>query len=233
MNKKILLSLFSLALVLVLMISCEKDFKNETPAPRPPVVSRSFVEEFDTCANLSKKGWVIINKSVPLGGTAWRQGKYELGGKFGNEIVGFPAYSAVYSPNEFISADLGATNNDGEISCWLITPPFPAKNGDEFSFYTRSTGSFPERLQVRGNFTNQSAFVGDNVKTVGDFTTLLLDIDPNYTGLYPAEWTKYTITFAGLPSALTNVRLAFRYMVDDTGVNGEMIGVDKVEFVSK
>lgn len=232
MTKKLLLSILSLFLITITVISCEKDYKATSTPPPPPVVSKSFVEEFDTASSLSRKGWVITNRSEPAGGSAWRQGKYELGGKFGNEIVGFPAYSATYSPTEFISADLGATSNAGKISCWLITPPFPAKNGDVFSFYTRSTGNYPERLQVRGNFTTQSATVGNTVESVGDFTTLLQDIDPDYIGLYPAAWTKYTITFAGLTGSV-NVRIGFRYMVDDTGVNGEMIGLDKVEFISK
>ncbi|MBC7851104.1 MAG: choice-of-anchor J domain-containing protein [Chitinophagaceae bacterium] len=233
MNKKSLLSLLSILIILLVIVSCEKDYKDEPTVPVPPVVSKSFVEEFDTASSLSRKGWVIINKSYPLGGSAWRQGKYELGGKFGNEIVGFPAYSATLSPNDFLSADLGASDNAGEISCWLITPPMPAKNGDVFSFYTRSTGNYPERLQVRGNYTNQSAYVGDDVKATGDFPVLLVDIDPNYSGLYPIGWTKYTITFSDLPAGTSNIRLAFRYMVDDTGVNGEMIGIDKVEFISK
>ena len=233
MNKKLLFSLLCLSVVMVLIAACEKDFKADDTPPPPPVVSKSFVEEFDTASSLSRKGWVITNLSMPRGGSAWRQGKYELGGKFGNEIVGFPAYSSIHSPNEFISADLGATDNAGVISCWLISPPIPAKNGDVFSFYTRSTGNFPERLQVRGNFTNGSANVGTTVESVGDFTNLLVDIDPSYAGDFPPTWTKYTITFAGLPAGTTNIRIAFRYMVDDTAVNGEMIGVDKVEFVSK
>lgn len=233
MNKKLLVSLSIFAFIIIVIISCEKDYTAGTATPRPPVVSNSFVEEFDSVSNLSRKGWVITNRSNPVGGLAWRQGKYELGGKFGNDIVGFPAFSAVYSPTEFISADLGVSNNSGEISCWLITPSIPAKNGDQLTFYTRSTGNFPERLQVRGNFTNQSASVGTDVKSFGDFTQLLVDIDPNYAGVYPATWTKYTITFAGLPAALTNVRLGFRYMVDNTGANGEMIGIDKVQFISK
>ena len=233
MNKKFILSSLSIAAMIVLIVSCEKDYKQEEPISRPPVVSNSFVEEFDTVANISKKGWVITNRSNPIGGRAWRQGKYELGGKLGNEIVGFPAFSAVYSPNEFISADLATTGDGGEISCWLISPPMPAKNGDQISFYTRSTGAFPERLQVRGNYTNQSSNVGGSVKEFGDFNNLLLDINPSYGFDYPDTWTKYTLTFAGLPSALTSVRVAFRYMVDDISVNGDMIGIDRFEFISK
>ena len=233
MNKKLFLSLLMFVFIVIVIVSCEKDFTANTVTPPPPVVSKSFIEEFDTVSSLSRKGWIITNRSKPIGGGAWRQGKYELGGKFGNDIVGFPAFSAVYSPNEFVSADLGVSSNSGEISCWLITPPIPAKNGDEFSFYTRSTGAFPERLQVRANYTNQSANVGTDVKSFGDFTQKLVDIDSAYAGIYPSVWTKYTITFSGLPTALTSVRLGFRYMVDDTGSNGEMIGVDKVQFVSK
>lgn len=233
MNKRLILSFLGIAMIMTVIVSCEKDYKQEEPISRPPVQTRSFIEEFDTVANIAKKGWVITNRSNPIGGRAWRQGKYELGGKLGNEIVGFPAFSAVYSPNEFVSADLATTGDGGEISCWLISPPMPAKNGDQFSFYTRSTGAFPERLQVRANYTNQSANVGAGVKDFGDYTTSLLDINPNYGNDYPENWTKYTITFAGLPSALTSVRVAFRYMVDDISVNGDMIGIDKFEFVSK
>ncbi len=232
MNKKVVLSLAVLTTIVLFVVSCEKDYKTET-IDRPAVVQKSFTEEFDTVSNLSGKGWVITNRSNPVGGRAWRQGKYELGGKLGNEIVGFQAYSAVYSPNEFISCDLAATGDGGEISCWLISPSLPAKNGDQITFYTRSTGLYPERLQVRANYTNQSANVGSSSKEFGDFTNLLLDINPDYQMDYPDTWTKYTLTFTGLPSSLTAVRVAFRYMVDDISINGDMIGIDQFQFISK
>lgn len=234
MKKQLHYSSLFLLLLLALMVACEKDYTTQTnPGPPPPAPGKSFVEEFDTVANLSAKGWLNFNRSFPYGGHAWRQGKYELGGKFGNEIVGFPAFSAKYEPTEFISADLSASDGAGQISCWLISPPIPAKNGDVFSFYTRSTGNFPERLQLRANFSSESTAIANGPAAIGDFSELLIDIDPNYLGLYPAEWTKYSISFTGIPTAATTIRVAFRYMVDDTGVNGEMIGIDKVEFISK
>ena len=232
-----ILSFLFFSSLLGLILACEKDDDNNTPPPPPPVLSRSFIEEFDTVANLAKKGWVIQNNSHPFGPTAWRQGKYELGGKLGNTIVGFPAYSAVYNQNEFISVDLNAGSGAAQISCWLITRTIPMKNGDEFSFYTRSKGEFIDRMQVRANFTTAGTNVGSGPTDVGEYTMLLLDLNEAMTlPGYPNVWTKYSIPVAGLPAGLVNGRIAFRYYVPDGGPNGtnsDMIGIDKFEFVGK
>lgn len=235
MNKKLFLSFLFLALIGVTVISCEKDAKTATTPAPPPVVSKSFVEEFDTVANLAQKGWVIVNNSSPYGPVAWRQGKYELGGKLGNDVVGFPAFSAVYNQNEFVSADLTAGNDVATISCWLITREIPVKNGDVLSFYTRTHGDYEDRMQVRANYKNASANVGSSPEDLGDFTTLLLDINPGLNSTYPTTWTKYTLTVAGVTGTIS-ARFAFRYYVTNagpSGANSDMIGVDKFEFVSK
>src|SRR2546428_3306592 len=51
------------------------------------------------------------------------------------------------------------------------------------SFYTRTVDmpSFPDRLQVRMSTNGASSNVGTTATDVGDFTTLLLDINPTYT----------------------------------------------------
>jgi hypothetical protein len=238
MNKKFLVSLTLLAFVVVAVVSCEKDAKPSTAPPPPPIVSKSFVEEFDTVGNLAKKGWVIQNNTAPSGPIAWRQGKYELGGKLGNDIVGFPAFSAVYSQNEFVSVDMNCASDvaAGTISCWLITKEIPVKNGDVVSFYTRTHGDYVDRMQVRANYTNASANCGSGAQEVGDFTSLLLDINPNLIlSDYPNTWTKYTLTVAGVTGTI-NARFGFRYFLTDagpSGTNGDMIGIDKFEFVSK
>lgn len=236
MTKKFILSALLLSMVTIVVVSCEKDDKPATTVPVPPVVSKSFVEEFDTVANLAKKGWVIVNNSAPYGPGGWRQGKYELGGKLGNDVVGFPAFSATYNQKEFASVDLTAGNDVAVISAWLITKEIPVKNGDVLSFYTRTHGDYVDRMQVRANYTNASANVGSGPNEVGDFTTLLVDINPNYIlSDYPAEWTKYTITVSGVTGTIS-ARFAFRYFVENAGPSGsnsDMIGVDKVEFISK
>jgi len=54
----------------------------------------------------------------------------------------------------------------------------------------------------------------------------LLSINPSLTvGGYPEVWTQYTIDLS--PFAGTG-RLAFRYLVTDTSVNGDYIGIDTV-----
>jgi hypothetical protein len=237
MKNKLLYALPSLVIFILLVLACEKDFKAEDKPAPPPVVSKSFTEEFDSVANLSKKGWVLVNNSFPYGPLGWRQGKYELGGKLGNEIVGFPAYSAVYSPNEFASVDLTCGNDLATLSCWLITPPTPMKNGDQLSFYTRTKGDYADRLEVRANFSSASAHVGKGPDEVGDFKDTLLVINRELNLVdYPIAWTKYTITLSKVPTNLVSGRIAFRYFVTEggpSGANSDMIGVDKLEFISK
>jgi hypothetical protein len=237
MKLKLSYILPSLAVFILFVIACEKDFKaDEKPAP-PPVVSKSFAEEFDSVGNLSKKGWVIVNNSFPYGPLAWRQGKYELGGKLGNEIVGFPAYSAVYNANEFISVDLTCGEGLATLNAWLITPPMTMKEGDQLTFYTKAKGDYADRLEIRGNFSSESTFVGKGAEEVGDFKDILLVINPALTlSDYPVEWTKYTVTLPKLPGTQIKGRLAFRYYVTEggpEGANSDMIGVDKLEFISK
>ena len=218
------------------MVACEKDFKNETPAPRPAAPVISFVEEFDTVANIAAKGWVIDNNSYPVGPVSWRQGMYELGGKLGSDVVGFPAYSAKLTPNDFVSVDMNATSGAGVTSAWLISPMRPMKNGDQIIFYTRSHGDYIDRMQVRMNLVNGGINTGTGPEDVGDFTTLLEDINAGMGAppAYPVVWTKYSYTLSGI-TGTKNGRFAFRYYVPNSGPSGsnaDMIGVDSVAFVS-
>ena len=68
---------------------------------------------------------------------------------------------------------------------------------------------------------------------VGDFTTLLLDINPTLVvSGYPDVWTQYTITLSGLPPAASG-RIAWRYFVTSggpSGANSNYIGIDTVEY---
>ena len=236
MNKRLLTSLSVLVSIAVLMVACEKDFKNETAAPRPAAPVLSFVEEFDTVANLTAKGWVIDNNSYPVGPISWRQGMYELGGKLGSDVVGFPAYSAKYTPNDFVSVDMNAASGAGVTSAWLIGPARPMKNGDELIFYTRSHGDYIDRMQVRFNHVNGGINTGNGPEDIGDFTTLKEDINSGMSATgYPVVWTKKSYTVSGLTGTVTS-RFAFRYYVPNSGPSGsnaDMIGIDSVAFISK
>jgi hypothetical protein len=122
----------------------------------------------------------------------------------------------------------------------MITPPIEMKNGDRFSFYTRTyTGStYPDRLQVRMNRTDNTPDVGIDSSSVGKFTTLLDDINPNLSSSattgYPQTWKKFEYTISGLPAPVKR-RIAFRYYVPNggtTGANSNAIGIDLFQFIS-
>jgi len=103
------------------------------------------------------------------------------------------------------------------------------------TFWTRTvtTPFLPDRLQVRMSTSGASTNVGATATSVGDFTTLLLDINPTYTTTgYPNTWTQFTVTVSGLVSPTTG-RMAFRYFVENggpNGVNSDYIGIDTVQY---
>src|SRR5438045_8194180 len=92
---------------------------------------------------------------------------------------------------------------------------------------------FPDRLQVRMSTNGASQNVGTTATDVGDFTTLLLNINPTYTTSgYPNAWTQFTVTVSGVPAATTG-RLALRYFVENGGPSGthsDYIGIDTFRF---
>ncbi|MCA1608811.1 MAG: choice-of-anchor J domain-containing protein, partial [Acidobacteria bacterium] len=190
--------------------------------------AQAITEGFDDVSTLPAAGWVIDNNSQPLGTTSWFQG---TPGAPPNET--FPAQSG--AANSYIAANFNATGSLGTISLWLLTPNRTFNNGDTITFYTRTvTGSdFPDRLQVRLSTAGASVNTGTSATDVGDFTTLLLDINPTLAvGGYPEAWTQYTITLSGLAGP-TSGRIAFRYFVTDggaTGDNSNYIGIDTFNY---
>ncbi len=236
----------SLALFAVVLIqACKKD---EAPAPAAP--DYSWVEEFDTLANAINDGWGVINNSRPIGTDSWVQGQYLIDNK--GKLGGYSPASYSYSGQDFALCTFNANSGAGIISCWLITPVTTMKNGDIIRFYTRTLAepaTYPDRLQVRLNPNSASVNVGsgplaDNTVglATGDFSTLLLDINPNLVlsgaDAYPGTgWKQYTLTLSGLPPTLVKRRFAFRYFIPidagATGSNGQGVGIDKVEFISK
>jgi hypothetical protein len=189
------------------------------------VLLTTLTEGFDDTNTLVSNGWYMQNNSAPVGTTGWFQGN-----------------SAVFSsqqgaPTSYIGANFNNTAGVGTISNWLLTPPITVKNGDTFSFWTRTVTSpaFADRLEVRLSTNGASTDVGTTATSVGDFTKLLLSINPDLTaGGYPNAWTQYSGTISGLFGP-TEGRLGFRYFVSNAGPNGgnsDYIGIDTFEFVS-
>jgi Ca2+-binding RTX toxin-like protein len=188
-----------------------------------------LTEGFEDITTLASKGWVRTNNSNPIGITNWAQGNTTL----------FAAQSG--ASNSFISASF---NNAGSqqpaiISNWLITPVVSIQNGDLLSFYTRKTEQgpiYPDRLQVLLSLNGSSTNVGATATSVGDFTTTLLDINPQLTTVgYPTTFTKYDIPLTGVPTP-TMGRVAFRYFIPTnagpSGTNGDYIGIDTFSYTS-
>jgi hypothetical protein len=182
------------------------------------VQAQAIEEGFDNVANLPASGWVSTNRSQPLGASVWSQ--------CGGTAIP-PAHSG--PTNSCILVNFNSATGAGTISNWLIAPNRTFNNGDTISFYTRTpNNNFPDRLQVRLSTNGASTNVGTTATDVGDFTTLLLDINPNYGQDYPTTWTQFTITLSGLAGP-TSGRIAFRYFVEDGGPNGNnsnIIGLD-------
>ncbi|MBP6003316.1 MAG: VCBS repeat-containing protein [Pyrinomonadaceae bacterium] len=187
------------------------------------VKAQAITEGFDVITTLPAAGWATQNNSVPVGTTGWFQGSATLTSQSG-------------PPTAYIGANFNNTTGTNTISNWLMAPNRTMNNGDVYKFWTRTTTAnpFPDRLQVRLSTAGASTNVGTGPTGIGDFTTLLLDINPFYDtgGVYPEVWTEYTITISGL-SGPTSGRLAFRYFVEGggpTGDNSNFIGIDTFSY---
>ena len=188
--------------------------------------AQSFSESFNDITTLAGSGWAMTNASVAVGSTSWFQGNATSAGG------PFDSYNG--AANAYIGANYNNTGNVGTISNWLMTPNRTFRNGDVLTFYTRkpSPDTYADRLEVRLSTNGASTSVGTGSGT-GDYTTLLLSINPSLTlGVYPTTWTMYTVTISGLP-APTSGRIAFRYFVTSAGLSGtnsDYIGIDQVDY---
>jgi len=198
-----------------------------TPTVTPPATVCALSQGFegDAILNILLGGWVIKNQSTTTGTTNWFQG---------NSTV-FPAHQG--GPSSYVGANFNATTGTNTISDWLFLPPVTIQNGAQFSFFTRTVDApqlFGDRLQVRFSTNGTSTNVGVTATDVGDFTNLMLDINPTYstTGAYPSVWTQFTATVSGVVGSPKG-RVAFRYFVESggpTGANSDYIGIDTVGY---
>jgi hypothetical protein len=185
----------------------------------------SLSENFD---EVVPSGWAAINNSTGPG-HAWTQG----------DVRKFAAYTGVMASYAGVGYEsVKSSTEDGTISNWLITPELNLANGSTLNFFTRAVpGSlYPDRLEVRLSTNGSSTKVGSDAESVGDFSTLLLSINPSLgQGGYPdTGWTQYTVSLSGI-SAVATGRIAFRYYVTNAGsdgVNSNYIGIDDFSYES-
>jgi hypothetical protein len=180
-----------------------------------------LTEGFNDITTLAGSGWNLTNNSTAGGSSPnWFQGNT---GVFNSQAGAADSYIA----GNFNAASPAG----GDISLWLITPQVTIDNGVSISFYTRTEpGSlFPDRLELRASTSGSSTNVGSTTTSVGDFTNLLLSVNPTLaTGAYPEAWTLFTAVVSGVVGGPVNGRFAFRYFVTDTLANSDYIGIDTV-----
>lgn len=188
--------------------------------------AQALNEGFDDITTLVGNGWAFQNLSVAGGTATYFQG---------NSTV-FAANSG--AATSYMGVNFNSTTGANTISNWAFMPTRVWSNGDQISFFTRTvTGNpFPDRLQLRLSTNGASVDAGTTPTSVGDFTTLLLDINPTYqtgTANYPETWTQFSATITGLGGP-TSGRAAFRYFVEDggpAGNNSNYIGIDDAAVV--
>lgn len=185
-------------------------------------ISGDWNENFDDVTALPCLGWSLINNSAPLGVTGWYQGNPNV----------FESHEG--APDSYIAANFNNTAGNGIISNWLLSPEIELQNDTKIRFWTRNPGprlneTFEDRMQVRLSTSGNSDDVGNTATSVGEFDTLLLDINENYdVNGYPFVWTEYVLVIEGLNDANTG-RVAFRYFVESggpAGDNSNYIGID-------
>ena len=163
--------------------------------------------------------WTAVNNSSPIGVNSWFAGTNT---------------ARTFAPRTGSGYAAANSNNGGgtaTIDDYLMTPTLSLRNGETFSFFTRSPSTaFADRLYVKLSTAGSSI-------AVSDVATTLRSINPNLSttagAAYPTDWTQYTVTLSGL-SGITSGRLAFDYNVTNGGPNGansNYIGIDDVAYV--
>ncbi|UXI67677.1 choice-of-anchor J domain-containing protein [Tahibacter amnicola] len=192
-----------------------------------PLLAQQLTEGFD--AEGLPEGWQARNQSTTVGDNAncWNQaGDIEL-------------FASQAGSGQML-ANFRCEAADGDISGWLLTPQLTGlQNGNVLTFYTtKAEGSeYADRLEVRlcvGEGCTATGSTGSGAGDVGQFTTLLLTVNPTLgvgAANYPESYTQFSATLTGLPAGTNTGAIAFRYWVTSggpTGANSDIIGLDTV-----
>ena len=168
------------------------------------VAAPLLLEGFDDVAALPAAGWVLQNNSSPPGSTGWFQGN----------PVFFPA--AAGPADSYVAANFNNAAFGDMVSNWLITPQVLLANGESLDFSLRLLGEgVLDRVEVY--FSSKGASTDP-----ADFALLGAFESTSDTG-----WQNRSLQLSGL-TAPAGGRYAFRYVVDDSSLNGNYIGIDTV-----
>jgi hypothetical protein len=163
-----------------------------------------LTENFDNVAGLTGAGWAQVSSGTGPG-SGWFQGNSGV----------FPAADG--AANSYAAANF--VDVGGSIADWLMTPVLSLADGMSMQFMLRLLGDgFLDRVDV---FVSTS---GASTST-GDFTSLA-----SFSSSADTGWASQTVAISGIGS-ITTGRLAFRYFVADTAVDGNYAGIDSLSVV--
>ncbi|MES2680538.1 MAG: choice-of-anchor J domain-containing protein [Bacteroidota bacterium] len=202
-----------------------------------------LTQDFTAPFNPTGAGWIVQNNSIPSGTVSWTQGN-QTGGN--NGLIAYNGNTDDFYMADFMSVQYPGA---GGISAFLISPPVTLYNGAMIQFATStalfaSPNIYPDRMQVLTS-AQSAVSIPTGTTSVGTFTNLLLDINPNLSTAnssvvvgnvvngYPMQWTVYNIPVTGVTGTVTG-RFAFRYFVQSggsSGLNSRLIGVDAVKYI--
>jgi hypothetical protein len=142
---------------------------------------------------LLDRGWLFRNQSSPLGVTGFFAGTLD----------------EAHSGSRSLDADYSGTIwSGGTVSNWALLPTIANQiAGDTLVVHVSAVTSFnvPPQLQVRYS-PSQGTSTGSSAADVGDFSLLLLDVNP----VPSTGWTRYRVTVPG------SGRLALRFFAPNT-----------------
>ena len=158
---------------------------------------------FDNVGALAGAGWVQVNASTnPAAGNAYFQGNAGI----------FP--SAAGTPDSYVAANF--LNGSGTVSSWLIAPTFNLASTLSVDYMARVAGEgFLDTIQVWLSTNGASS-------NIADFTTLL----GSYSSNQDQGWVARSLQLVG--TSRGQGRIAFRYFVADTLINGKYVGIDSL-----
>lgn len=161
-------------------------------------------EGFNDISTLPASGWVLFNDSTPPGSTDWFQGNPAI-------------FTAAAGPaDSYIAANFNNAAFGGAVSNWLMTPELALLNGESLNFALRLLGEGQlDRVEIYLSTSGASA-------SIADFSLLTAFESDSDTG-----WVGRSAVVSGLALPASG-RFAFRYVVDDTSLNGDYIGIDSV-----
>jgi hypothetical protein len=173
----------------------------------PALAQANFSEDFDSLdateagalgpPELLGRGWLFRNQSSPTGDAGYFAGPCFVCGE---------AHAGSRSLDADFSSAIGSSG--GTVSSWALLPAIAGQiAGDTFVVHARAVLSFnvPPQLQVRYSLGGETG-TGSSATDVGDFTQLLLDVNP----VPSTGWTRYSVTVPG------GGRLALRFFAPDT-----------------